>query len=149
MKILSSFFSALAAAGVCAALFPTAAAAADWEFSSAANYETGKYGSKDRTDSVYIPFTLKHYYTNTDLSVTVPYLSQSTNGQITRVGGKPVRIASGNGSVSTSGEAGLGDKLVRGGYTLSLDGPNSCDLGLAGRLKLPRQRRSRHFRPSC
>jgi len=126
-----------AAALACAALSPAAAPAADWEFSSAANYDTGKYGAKDRTDSVYIPFTLKRYYRGADLSVTVPYLRQSSRGLITRVGGKPVRIAGRGGTAVNSAAAGLGDILVNGSYTLKLDGPRSFDLGLAGRLKLP------------
>ncbi len=133
----------LVLACLCAALPAAGARAAGWEFSSAANYDTGKYGSKDRTDSVYIPFTLKRCYSGVDLSITVPYLRQSSRGLVTRVGGKPVRIAAPGGSAVNSSGAGLGDIILRGAYTLKLDGPRSFDLGLAGKLKLPAASKSK------
>jgi len=141
MKLFSKkrlkFRRMLAAAVACAALLPAAARAADWKFSSSVNYDTGKYGTPDRTDSVYIPFTLKRYYSNADLSVTVPYLRQSSTGQVTWVGGNPVRWARVFGAAVTSAESGLGDIMVRGAYMLRREGPNSFDLSLAGKLKLP------------
>jgi len=137
MKTIFALVCLPAAALVCAALPPAAVRAANWEFNSAVNYDSGRYGLKDRTASVYIPFTLKRNYSSADLSVTVPYLRQSSKGRITRVGGKPVRIAGGNGVFVDSAESGLGDILLRGAYTLKLDGPKSFDLGLVGRLKLP------------
>ena len=71
------------------------------------------------------------------MSVTVPYLRQSSAGQVTWVGGKPVRVGRGNGAASASAESGLGDIILRGTYELKRDGPKSFGLGLAGRLKLP------------
>ena len=127
----------LSAITILAALNPPAALAADWEFSSAVNYDTGKYGAKDSVDSVYIPFTLKRYYLDADLSVTVPFAWQSAKGLVTRVGGKPVRMAGPGATAVKSAQSGLGDILLRGAYTLKLDGPRSFDLGLAGRIKLP------------
>jgi len=119
------------------ALLPPAVQGAGWEFSSAVNYDTGKYGSPYRTDSVYMPLTLKRSFASADLSITVPFLQQSSTGLVTRVGGKPVRLARGTAAIADSSEAGLGDILLCGAYTLALDGPRSFDLGLAGRLKLP------------
>jgi len=128
---------------ICFSAGPAAAAAADREFSSAVNYDTGKYGSKTRTDSVYIPFTFKLYLGDADLSVTVPYLRQSSTGLVTRVGGKPVRVSRGEANVGSSAEAGIGDITVRGAYTLKVDGPESFDLALAGGLKLPTASKAR------
>lgn len=127
----------LAALIACAALLPAGAGAADWKFSSSLNYDTGKYGTSERTDSVYIPFTLKRYYTDYDLSVTVPYLSLSSTGLVTWVGGKPVRGTSRTTTAADSDEAGLGDILLRGGYTLMREEPDTFDLALAAKLKLP------------
>ena len=90
MKYLLTAKACLAAA---CALLPAASAAEDWKVSSSVNYDTGKYGTSDRTDSVYIPFTLKRYYGYADLSVTVPWLRQSSTGRVTRVGGRPARAA--------------------------------------------------------
>ena len=137
MKILLALFCLSAAAIAGAEPLPEAAREADWRFSTSVNYDTGKYGTPDRTNSVYIPFTLKRYYSEADLSVTVPYLRQSSAGQVTWVGGKPVRVARGQGAAVNSTESGLGDIILRGTYTLKRDGPKSFGLGLAGRLKLP------------
>lgn len=129
----------LAAFIVCAALLPGAVRAENWKFSSSVNYETGKYGTSDRVNSWYVPFTLKHYYTNSDLSVTAPYVSQSSTGRVTWVGGKPVRV---NGKVvpantGTSSGSGLGDILVHGTYALKKEKNDSFSLALGGKLKLP------------
>jgi len=140
-KILTS--GALPLALACAALPLPAAAAADWEFASAINFDSGKYGSEERTDSVYMPFTLKYNYAVADLSITVPYVRQSNKGLVTRVGGKLVRAAGGTGAVIKSPESGLGDIIISGAGTLMLDGPRSFDLALAGRLKLPTASRNK------
>ncbi len=141
MKILLTLVCILAAAGVRAEPPQEAAEAKDWKFSSSVNYDTGKYGTPDRTNSLYIPFTLKRYYSEAGLSVTVPYLRQSSSGQVTWVGGKPVHVGMGKGaavpSSATSSESGLGDIMLRGTYALMRDEPGSFDLGLAGKLKLP------------
>ena len=108
-----------------------------WRFSSSFNYDTGKYGTPDRTNSVYIPFTLKRYFLDADLSVTVPYLRQSSTGQVTRVGGKPVRVDKAPRTSDESSESGLGDIMLRGAYALLREGPGSFELGLVGKIKLP------------
>ncbi|MDD5209157.1 MAG: transporter [Elusimicrobiales bacterium] len=137
MKILLALVCILTTASVRAEPQPAAAQAADWKFSTSVNFDTGRYGSEDRTNSVYIPFTLKRYLTNADLSVTVPYLRQSSSGQVAWVGGKPVRVTKGRVSVATSSNSGLGDIILHGTFGLKRDGPGSFDLGLAGKLKLP------------
>lgn len=125
-------------AAACAALLAPPARGTGWKFNTSFNYDTGKYGTSDRTDSIYIPFTLKRYYQDGDFSVTVPYLRQSSTGQVVRVGGNPVRVTKrGTASAVTSSESGPGDILVRGGYVLKKEAPRSFDLTLAGSLKLP------------
>ncbi len=137
MRKRSCFVKSVFCAAFCAALLAPAARGEDWKFSSSFNFDTGKYGGGDRIDSVYIPFTLKRYYTEGDIAVTVPYLRQSSTGQVTRVGGSPMRAVRGGGGVLTSSESGPGDILVRGTYIVQNEGPRSCDLSLAGTLKLP------------
>ena len=131
---------------LCAALLLLAAAAgaAEWKFSTSVNYDTGDYGTSERTTSVYIPFTLKRDYGYADIAVTVPYLRQSSTGLVTRVGGGPVRASGRQATVAGgSSAAGLGDILVRGGYALKEEGPRSFDLSLAWSLKLPTANRNK------
>lgn len=137
MKNTRSWAGSCLLAAACLALPGTGAGAADWKFSSSFNYDTGKYGGTTRTDSIYIPFTLKRYYREGDISVTLPCLRQSSSGRITRVGGKPVRATGGRVSARAAAESGLGDILVRGSYVLKREGPKSFDLAAAGKLKLP------------
>lgn len=138
MKIFSGesgFFSrALAAALACAALSP--AAAADWKFSSSLNYSAGKYGTAERTTSLYVPFTLKRYYARYDLAVTVPYLRQTSAGQMVWVGGKPLRATRGSFRQASTTEAGPGDIVLRATRGLTLEDA-AFGLALAGKLKLP------------
>lgn len=124
-------------AAVCALMTPCGAAA-DWKFSSSFNYDTGKYGTTARTDTVYIPFTLKRYYNYGEVSVTVPYLRQSSAETITRVGGLPALVKKRSATAgAVRGSSGPGDILVRGTYELKKNAADSFDLSLAGTLKLP------------
>lgn len=125
-------------AAACAVLLAPAARGADWKFSSSVNYDTGKYGTKDRAVSVYIPFTLKDYYRYGEVSFAAPYLYQNSNGQVTRVGGSSINARK-KGTVTAvkTSESGPGDILVRGTYVLRKEGDRSFDLYLAGTLKLP------------
>lgn len=120
-----------------AAALAAPGAAQDWKLGSSVNYDTGKYGGTTRMDSLYVPFTLKRYYRSGDLSVTVPYLRQSSTGQVTRVGGRPQRVAGVRSSAVETSEGGLGDILVRGSYVIKRDGPGSFDFSIGGKLKLP------------
>lgn len=137
MKIILALVCMFTAASAGAEASQGAAGPAVWKFSSSFNYDTGKYGTPDRTNSVYIPFTLKRYFEDGDLSVTVPYLRQSSTGQVTWVGGKPVRVDKTPRAAAASSESGLGDIMLRGTYALMREGPKAFDLNLAGRMKLP------------
>jgi len=131
-------------AALCLAGSAAPACAEDWKMSALVSCDTGKYGTADRMTSVYIPLTLKRYFLAASASVTVPYLRQSSNGQVVRVGGNPVRV---NKAVTatTAGpsESGLGDIMLRGNYPLLQEGPSSFDLALTGSLKLPTASESR------
>ncbi len=114
------------------------AGAEDWKFSSSACFDTGKYGTGQRTSTLYIPFTLKRYYPYSTLSVTLPYIRQSSRGLVTRVGGRPARIAgAGVKTAQGSSASGIGDILAKGTYALETEGQDSFYLALAGTLKLP------------
>ena len=137
MKNTRSGLKVCLLAAACAALLSPWAGAADWKFSASFNYDTGDYGTGSRTDSIYIPLTLKRYYSVGELYVTVPILRQSSTGQVTRVGGRPVRATGGKGGGTASAESGVGDMIVGGSYILKKEGPKSFDLAAAGKLKLP------------
>lgn len=122
----------------CALFFsPALAAAEDWKLGASLNYETGKYGASALTESVYIPFTLTRYHPDGLVSLTLPWLRQSSSGAVTRAGGRPVRFSGERQAAAGGSESGLADVLLRGTYDLTRDGPQSFALALAGSLKLP------------
>ena len=114
------------------------AGAYDWKIGTSLNYDTGKYGTGTRTDSVYIPLTLTRYYTGGQVSLTVPWLRQSSSGAVTRVGGSPVRASRDDTAAALgSSESGMGDVLLRGTYAIKEESLHSFDLSFAGSLKFP------------
>jgi hypothetical protein len=131
--------SAAAAAALALLAIPRARAAADqdWKASAALDYETGDYGTGTRSSTLYLPFTLKRYWGDGYGSLTVPWISETTNGTVTNVGGRPVKIRRGRGSPSTVTHSGLGDLLARGGYALLTEGSQPFDLTAVGKVKLP------------
>jgi len=131
-------------AALCLAGSAAPACAYDWKMSALVSYDTGKYGTPDRTNTLYIPLTLKRYYGDAAVSVTVPYLRQSSTGQVTYVNGTPMRANRRTTTTTTgSSEAGLGDIMLRGSYPLLQDGPAAFDLALAGSVKLPTASKSK------
>lgn len=121
-----------------AAARPAFASGLDRKLSGSVNYESGKYGTATRSSSLYVPFTLKRYWGDWFASLTLPFVSQTSDGQVTSVGGAPVRIRRAPGTAATTRtESGLGDALVRGGYALLKEDPQPFDLSVAGKVKVP------------
>lgn len=114
---------------------PSFAADGGWKASTSVNYETGTYGSGSRTDTFYIPFTLKRYFREGDLSLTVPYISQKNGAGVVTVDGSVFGV---NGSQDQSSASGLGDIVLKGSYYLLTEGKKSpFDLNLTAKLKVP------------
>lgn len=134
-------FVLLAAGTLCAAATrPALAGDLDWKLSASLNYESGRYGTGTRSSSLYVPFTAKRYWGDWNASLTMPYLSQTSAGQVTNVGGRPFRIrrASGPGAAAASTtRSGPGDALVRGGRALMRDDPQPFDLAAVAKIKIP------------
>jgi len=57
-----------------------------WQISSSASYTSGDYGTNIRTTSIYVPFTLKRFFSDGSIAVTVPWVSIRSDGGITFVG---------------------------------------------------------------
>lgn len=107
----------------------------DWRVSTSVNYETGKYGSSSRTETWYIPVTVKRYFPGkADLSMTIPYVQTSGSG-VTTVDGNVFQISAPGPSVTNSG---IGDIVLRGSYYLFSEGRDvPFDLNLTGKIKVP------------
>lgn len=120
-----------------AAAPPSYAGDLDWKLSTSLNYETGKYGTDTRSSSLYVPFTVKRYWGDWYGSLTLPFVSMTSNGSVTNVGGRPVRVRGGRGSTDTTTQSGAGDAVVRGGYDLLKEDAHPFDLTVVGKIKVP------------
>jgi hypothetical protein len=104
----------------------TPALAADdvriWSFSTSVNYSVGDYGTDKDTTIVYVPFTLGvKPIDRLALSLTVPYIYQSSENVVVTAGGVAVRKR-GDGKFArperSSSESGLGDMLFKVSFTV-------------------------------
>lgn len=91
-------------------------------FSNSVNYSVGDYGTGKDTSLVYIPFTLG--VTPLDrlwLTLTVPYIHQTTQNVVITGGGVAARNGAGGKfarPARSTTESGLGDVLLKGSYVL-------------------------------
>lgn len=108
-----------------------------WKQSLSFDYESGTYGTSVRSSSLYVPATLRRDLGDWHASLTLPYLSQTSDGQVRNIGGRAGRVSRGAGPASAVTRSGLGDIVARGGYALLRDDARSCDLSVVGKLKAP------------
>lgn len=125
---------------ICPAPWQAFAEVGDWKVSSSLNYETGEYGTGSTSETWYVPVTVKRYFPEGDVSVTVPYVQTSGTG-VTTIDGNVVPIGTPGVPETNSG---LGDLVLRGSYYLLSEGDEApFDLNLTGKIKLPTADESR------
>src|SRR2546426_8798832 len=67
----------------------------NWQFSSSITYESGHFGTGTRTETVYVPFTLKRLFDQGDIGLTLPFVTVRTAGETTLVEGTLQKIRKG------------------------------------------------------
>ncbi len=77
----------------------------NWQISANPSYSRGDYGGDTTTSVLYLPFSVKRLFSFGELSVTVPFVTISSNDLITFVGGDR---SGGGGSNSGSGSSNSG-----------------------------------------
>jgi hypothetical protein len=105
---------------------------------TAPEFETGKYGTKLRSEFLYVPVTLGYDVGRFSALVTVPWVYQRTQGNVISVGGRPTRTSK-TAAHATKSESGIGDVLVDGGYTLFKQDKDKSlpSLSLDAEVKIP------------
>lgn len=101
-----------------------------WQYGLSLSYLTGDYGQDRDTDLFYTAATLKRYFEQGDVTLTIPYLDSSSGG-VTVVGGEVEPIQDGNGG------SGLGDIILKGRYYWIAQDGWIPFIDLVGSVKFP------------
>ncbi len=96
--------------------------------SSGLDYSTGKFGSNQKTDTVYVPLITKYETGSWTFRVTVPWVSITGPGGVVGTGGDRVTTGGVAGTRRTT-ESGLGDIVTGASYTVYEQGGWVVDLG--------------------
>ncbi len=100
-----------------------------WQYGLSFSYLTGDYGTDEDTDIYYTAVSFKRYFTEGDVTLTIPYLDISDGA--TFVGGEVEPVAGGGGG------SGLGDVILKGRYYAIEQDELLPYIDLVGSLKLP------------
>jgi len=103
-----------------------------WSVATGIDYSSGKYGQSKRTETRYMPLTLKHEAGPWTLRATVPYVE--TTGPAGVVGGGVDRVTTTTSRTGSGKAAGLGDVVVGGSWTAFQAAGTLLDLGLKAKL---------------
>jgi hypothetical protein len=123
-----------------------------WQAGVAPTYTSGTYGTDTRTNIFYLPFSVKRFFPDGDITLVVPYVSIEGTGAVRLVGGVGTRTSKTQGSGSGTGKgkkvtdtpqdtasssSGLGDVILRGRYYLVEETSTMPLIALTARLKMP------------
>jgi len=112
-----------------------------WQLSSSLTYESGTFGTSNRTETLYVPFTLKRLFSQGDIGLTVPFVVLQTTGETTLVDGQPQRIRRARQSnlapAGTVTKGGLGDMLLKGRYYAVDEHDFFPTIALVAKVKFP------------
>ncbi|MDH5427036.1 MAG: transporter [Nitrospirota bacterium] len=99
----------------------------NWQISANPSYSQGDYGGSTTSSVFYLPFAVKRLFSIGDLSVTVPFVSITSDGSVTLLGGDR---SGGGGSNSGSGSDSSGSGS--GGSGSGSNGSGSSGSGSSG-----------------
>jgi len=107
----------------------------NWEASETFHYDRGKYGGDTLIETVEFDTSLKRLFERGDVSLTIPFVTQTSDSQVTSIRGSLQRVGRIRSSDTT--KSGLGDITVDGSYYLLRETKDSLDISLNGYLKFP------------
>jgi hypothetical protein len=144
---------------------PQPASERNWQIGFTPSYSSGNFGTNTTSEFVYVPFSLRRYFRDGDVALVIPFVSVTSNGTATLVGGQPIQTLPGeclkrggtevdtdkpkclallNAGQGVAGQAaqkvthsGLGDIILRGRYYLVEERDYVPLIAITGRLKIP------------
>lgn len=80
----------------------------NWQLGFTPSYSTGNFGTGTTSTFFYAPLSIRRLFRDGDVTVVIPFVTATTDGRTTLVGGNPTRIDDNSGSNSGSGGGGSG-----------------------------------------
>jgi hypothetical protein len=138
----------------------------NWQIGFTPSYSSGNYGTNTTSSFLYAPLSLRRFFKDGDVSLVIPFVTVTTAGGATLVGGQPTQTVpescfsnSGQGKPEDRPEcqalfsggaqsqkvtnSGLGDIILRGRYYIVEEKDWVPLIAITGRLKLPTANESR------
>lgn len=133
----------------------------NWQIGFTPSYSTGKFGSNTTSSFFYAPLSIRRLFRDGDVTLIIPFVTATTDGSATLVGGRPVVVQDNSGSNSGSGSsscepgedkpscltgrapgqkvttAGLGDIILKGRYYVLEEKEYMPLIAVTGRMKVP------------
>ncbi len=137
----------------------------NWQIGVTPSYSSGNFGTNTTSEFVYVPLSVRRYFRDGDVSLVIPFVSVTSDGTATLVGGQPIQTLPGrclkkggteidtdkpeclallNAGQGVAGQAaqkvtnsGLGDIILRGRYYLVEERDYVPLIAITGRLKIP------------
>jgi hypothetical protein len=134
-----------------------------WQIGFTPSFSSGNFGTNTTSTFVYAPVSIRRLFRDGDVTVVIPFVSVTSNGAATLVGGQPTPALGGgcfrNGGTEfrfdkpecvaslnagqgvTTGQkethSGLGDIILRGRYYIMEEKEYAPLIALTARMKLP------------
>ena len=134
-----------------------------WQVGLTPSYSSGNFGTSTTSEFVYVPLSIRRLFRDGDVTVVIPFVSVTSNGTATLVGGQPTPTLPGTctkksgteidtdkpeclallraGQGVTSGQkvtnSGLGDIIVRGRYYVLEEQDYLPLIAMTARIKVP------------
>lgn len=80
----------------------------NWQVGFTPSYSSGNFGTNTTSTFVYVPLSIRRMFRDGDVTLIIPFVTATTDGRTTLVGGVPTRIDDGSGSNRGSGGGGSG-----------------------------------------
>jgi hypothetical protein len=133
----------------------------NWQVGFTPSYSSGKFGTDTTSTFFYAPLSIRRLFKDGDVTFVIPFVTATSDGRVTLVGGNPVVVQDNRGSNSGSGSsscepgedkpscltgrtpgkktttAGLGDIILKGRYYVVEEGDFLPLIAVTGRMKLP------------
>jgi hypothetical protein len=133
----------------------------NWQVGFTPSYSSGKFGTDTTSTFFYAPLSIRRLFKDGDVTLVIPFVTATSDGRATLVGGNPVVVQDNRGSNSGSGSsscepgedkpscltgrtpgkktttAGLGDIILKGRYYVVEEGDFLPLIAVTGRMKLP------------